>query len=323
VERTNDPFPTGSRPETGLPSLASVYAFASSDEGVSGKSRQPFSQGDPRNRSIQGMDRESTSGTPAQFSGSEGRASAVIPTRHSATTGNGAATDRYSSSGTREAEDHPTTSTRWESYLSPFTPGTAFTPETRGGLSHLLSPAASVPTREPPAQEYLLHSHAHRQKFLGASSNQIIVKWLDELGAGVQQPSTNLKHGMTPSEEMLVDGQGEVSSFPLPEKGDCAAYVTSYFRSFHLLYPIVEEPWLRAQLERLHAARKGEDVVAPVVWLVISLGASMIAGVKAREVSKRYLEQAWNSLATVMGSPYRSSVQALVLMAVAFRLVSG
>ena len=198
------------------------------------------------------------------------------------------------------------------------------TPEETGqSRANLTEPyESSVPTdrRE---DDYLIHSQDHRKKFLGASSSQVFVKWLDEESGGLN-PSSHLKHGMTSAEEMILPGQLELCQHPLPSQPDLETYVSTYFRTFHILYPVVEEAWLRQQLKRPkgpHAA--GGDFATPaVIYLVVSLGASMTTSAHASAVSETYLNQAWKALSVILGRPFRSSVQALVLMAVALRLVS-
>lgn len=216
--------------------------------------------------------------------------------------------------------DHPTTSTRHDSFLSHDRASVYTSPSEKRGPTRILSPA-----RDRRANDYFIHSQDHRKKFLGASSSQIFVKWLDEESGGMN-PSSHLKHGMTSAEEMIIPGQLELCHHPLPPQPELETYIATYFRTFHVVYPVVEEPWLRAQLDRPKAqhmaAAAGEDVVAPVVYLVVSLGASMSPGNQSTGVSKTYLDQAWKALSVIMGRPFRSSVQALVLLAVAFRLVS-
>lgn len=172
--------------------------------------------------------------------------------------------------------------------------------------------------------DYLIHSQEHRRKFLGASSSQVFVKWLDEESGGLN-PSSHLKHGMTSAEEMILPGQLELCHHPLPQQPDLETYVSTYFRTFHILYPVIEESWLRSQLTRPQGPHTaGGDFATPtVVYLVISLGASMTTNSQSAAVSKTYLDLTWKALSVILGRPFRSSVQALVLMAVALRLVSS
>ncbi|KAJ9093164.1 hypothetical protein QFC21_006480 [Naganishia friedmannii] len=213
----------------------------------------------------------------------------------------------------------------------------AFTPpEEMGlGLSRILSPATdpyepSLPPRDDRREhDYLIHSQDHRKKFLGASSSQVFVKWLDEeSSSGMRRPSSHLKHGMTAAEEMVLPGQLELCHHPLPPQPALETYVSTYFRTFHILYPVLDEIWLRSQLIRRQKGPQqaaGEDFVAPVVYLVVSLGASMTPTAASNHqsvsaVSRTYLDLAWKALSVILGRPFRSSVQALVLMAVALRL---
>lgn len=232
----------------------------------------------------------------------------------------------------------------------------AITPEgIVGGFSRILSPDQDQDQNreqdqyeEPPLpprrddnrreNDYLIHSQDHRKKFLGASSSQVFVKWLDEeASGGMKQPSSHLKHGMSGAEEMILPGQLELCHHPLPPQPALETYISTYFRTFHILYPVLEESWLRSQLIRSTnggpqqtATAAGEDFVTPVVYLVVSLGASMstttastASNQQSSNVSKTYLDLAWKALSVILGRPFRSSVQALVLMAVALRLVSS
>ncbi|KAJ9118362.1 hypothetical protein QFC24_006190 [Naganishia onofrii] len=232
----------------------------------------------------------------------------------------------------------------------------AITPEgIVGGFSRILSPDQDQDQNreqdqyeEPPLpprrddnrreNDYLIHSQDHRKKFLGASSSQVFVKWLDEeASGGMKQPSSHLKHGMSGAEEMILPGQLELCHHPLPPQPALETYISTYFRTFHILYPVLEESWLRSQLIRSTnggpqqtATAAGEDFVTPVVYLVVSLGASMstttaptASNQQSSNVSKTYLDLAWKALSVILGRPFRSSVQALVLMAVALRLSLG
>ncbi|KAJ9095053.1 hypothetical protein QFC19_007733 [Naganishia cerealis] len=200
----------------------------------------------------------------------------------------------------------------------------AFTPEEMG-LSRILSTGQDEPSpaRDRRENDYFIHSQDHRKKFLGASSSQVFVKWLDEESGGMN-PSSHLKHGMTSAEEMILPGQLELCNHPLPPQPELETYISTYFRTFHILYPVLDESWLRSQLSRPKGPQTaGEDVASPVVYLVVSLGASMTANsLQSSTVSKTYLDQAWKALSVILGRPFRSSVQALVLMAVALRLRS-
>ena len=200
-----------------------------------------------------------------------------------------------------------------------FTPDdTAITDDVQS--SHRLDPTHTRDRRE---DDYLIHSQDHRKKFLGASSSQVFVKWLDDESGGIK-PTSHLKHGMSGAEEMILPGQLELCHHPLPPPAELEVYVSTYFRTFHIIYPVLDESWLRAQLTRPKGPQTAaEDFVTPVVYLVVSLGASMTASShQSSAVSKTYLDQAWKALSVILGRPFRSSVQALILMAVAFRLVS-
>jgi hypothetical protein len=199
-----------------------------------------------------------------------------------------------------------------------------FTPDDTATMADLHSDRQDpVRPRDRREDDYLIHLQDHRKKFLGASSSQVFVKWLDEESGGMN-PSSHLKHGMASAEEMVVPGQLELCSHPLPPQPELETYVSTYFRTFHIIYPVLDESWLRPQLIRPKGPQKaGEDFITPLIYLVVSLGASMTASShQSSAVSKTYLDQAWKALSVILGRPFRSSVQALILMAVALRLVS-
>lgn len=168
--------------------------------------------------------------------------------------------------------------------------------------------------------DYLIHSEEHRKKFLGASSSQVFVKWLDEESGGTN-PSRKLKHGMSSAEELMLPGQVEACHHPLPPEPALETYISTYFKTFHILYPVVEETWLRALLHRIAGPQSGaQDFITPVLYLVISLGASMTpSSHQSSAVARTYFELAWKTLSVILGRPFRSSVQALLLLAIAMR----
>lgn len=155
------------------------------------------------------------------------------------------------------------------------------------------------------------------------SFDQVFVKWLDEESGGTN-PSRHLKHGMSSAEEMMLPGQVETCHHPLPPEPALETYISTYFKTFHILYPIIEETWLRTILHRPKGPQSaGQDFVTPVLYLVISLGASMTPSThQSSAVARTYFELAWKTLSVILGRPFRSSVQALLLLAIAMRTVS-
>jgi len=272
------------------------------------------------------------------------RANSQLPTLHDDTDGitvNEKATylqdmDRVMQSGALPIRQLPEqSSSRYSSY-NPFLSASqegnrasdselAFTPDDTAITDDIQISRQQDPThtRDRRENDYLIHSQDHRKKFLGASSSQVFVKWLDDESGGIK-PTSHLKHGMSGAEEMILPGQLELCHHPLPPQAELETYVSTYFRTFHIIYPVLDEVWLRAQLTRPKGPQTAsEDFVTPVVYLVVSLGASMTASThQSSAVSKTYLDQAWKALSVILGRPFRSSVQALILMAVAFRLVS-
>ena len=153
---------------------------------------------------------------------------------------------------------------------------------------------------------------------------KVFVKWLDDESGG-EHPSRHLKHGMSSAEELILPGQEETCLHPLPPQPALETYVSTYYKTFHVLYPIVDETWLRPLLYRAKGPESpAQDFVTPVLYLVISLGASMTpSSHQSSAVARTYFELAWKTLPVIQGRPFRSSVQALLLLAIAMRTVGS
>ncbi len=124
------------------------------------------------------------------------------------------------------------------------------------------------------------------------------------------------------SEELLFPGMVE-PRHPLPPEPDLSTFVDAYFRGHHVLYPMLDEATIRAHISEYVDLNNIEDCLVPVLYMVVSLGADMASGrCRTTEVGKRYFEYAWKTLPVLMARPFRTSAQALILLALALRAVS-
>jgi hypothetical protein len=124
------------------------------------------------------------------------------------------------------------------------------------------------------------------------------------------------------SEELLFPAMGE-PHHPLPSEPELTTYVDAYFRNHHVLYPILDEEMIRAYFSRSWDVHNIDDCLLPVLYLVVSLGADLVSQSRqTTQVGRTYFEYAWKALPVLMARPFRTSAQALVLLALTLRAVS-
>lgn len=166
----------------------------------------------------------------------------------------------------------------------------------------------------------LLHMHGDRPKFLGSSSSQVFMKWLQQ-----ERPDQHLAghfgHAAADVEEVSFPGLG-VAHVDLPPLHETSAFVSSYFDRVHPYHPVLDkrkfDHWLSASGR--HYEPEGFERL--VLYLVISIGADYSTGNRALSPTGGvFLKAAWQSLPFILGAVNRSSAQALVLLAIACRCV--
>ena len=165
-----------------------------------------------------------------------------------------------------------------------------------------------------------MHTDAHRRKFVGASSSQALLKWLDSESTSRDSLAQHLKHGVISTEEYLFPGLDDADSF-LPDHETLTRYLDSYFTSTHYLYPFLDEAATR-QLN--DAPRQSLDPVSRAMLYVLcshGIDATGLAGLISNE-GERYMRLAWKALPSLLSRPFRSSMQVILLMCLSLRHVS-
>ncbi|KDE04373.1 hypothetical protein MVLG_05165 [Microbotryum lychnidis-dioicae p1A1 Lamole] len=163
----------------------------------------------------------------------------------------------------------------------------------------------------------ILHTTAHRRKFVGASSSQALLKWLDSESTSRDGLAQHLKQGVASAEQYVFPGLDDPESH-LPDLGTLNQYLDSYFTSTHYSYPFLDETATR---QLLHTPQHLLDPVnRALLYALCSLGADAtdLAGVISSE-GERYMQLAWKSLPSLLARPFRSSVQVLLLICLSLR----
>lgn len=165
----------------------------------------------------------------------------------------------------------------------------------------------------------LLHDvDSVKRKFIGASSSQIFLKWLDTESRGA--PLTPyLRHGVSSSDEFGYSVDESLIK-PLPPPEEVTVYLDRYFQTSHVMYPCIDEAEMREIASNPEALKK-DPILRVVLYLVICIGndVGMTPQISFSQDGSRYLEAAWAFLPLVMSRPFKSSVQALCLLSIALR----
>jgi Fungal specific transcription factor domain/Fungal Zn(2)-Cys(6) binuclear cluster domain len=163
-----------------------------------------------------------------------------------------------------------------------------------------------------------------KRKFLGASNLQVLIQWLDFSFSvfGVERNlSSFFQFGMSDSEEIahpLV-----LSLPPLPPEIEYGKYVDTFFSRIHPLFPLLDERKFRQSIRRfIHAdlnnLPSSELAMLSCIYSAIALGADELAG-RTTEIGSRFVAAAFHLYPHLIGYPYRTSVQATLLLVLAFR----
>ncbi|KAM0788729.1 hypothetical protein ACM66B_002821 [Microbotryomycetes sp. NB124-2] len=154
-----------------------------------------------------------------------------------------------------------------------------------------------------------------RRKFMGASSQGALFGWLGQRWPGGPQALNPPQIAELPCEEVKVSPE-TVSQAALPPDDEMRIALDSYFNSFYRFFPIVDELSIRRLLE---SPTRGPLATA-MLCVLCSLGISAQSQTLELDPdAEELLQTAWKSLPWLMGQPYRSSVQVMLLMAIAMR----
>ncbi|KAM0753452.1 hypothetical protein T439DRAFT_322357 [Meredithblackwellia eburnea MCA 4105] len=177
------------------------------------------------------------------------------------------------------------------------------------------------PVRPPSPHERIndsgiLHQDSHRRKFVGASSSQALLKWLDSESTSSNALAPLLRHGVM-NEELIWNGLDEYQTF-LPDRTTMQGYLDKYFTSMHYLFPLLDEPATRSLLDVPPSAL--DPVERSLLYSLCAHGADAVglSGSVTPE-GEKYFRLAWRSLPTLISRPFRLSMQVLLLMCLSLR----
>ncbi|OMP87737.1 putative transcriptional regulatory protein [Diplodia seriata] len=221
------------------------------------------------------------------------------------------------------------------------TPGTTFATPQASSHGGLLQSPPKPPIRPAAAGDQIQRGPAHltpqssdyalnygdepvRRKFLGASSSQVLVQWLD-LSFSRRGPWPNIsrffRYGISTAEEFSPTLW--ISPKPLPRHSECATYLSVYKLRIHPLFPVLDLSDFASTFTRLSGkdARSVSALDLPSLaccQAVTSIGMDAISG-KPSETATEYLSGAYSMYAHIVAMPYQRSIQALLLLALALR----
>src|SRR5271170_5602040 len=197
-------------------------------------------------------------------------------------------------------------------------------------LSHPISPQnAMLSGRTPGTESAGLAVNAgvndgSKRKYMGASSLQVLTQWLDlSFSAfGMEKtPSAHFRFGMTWSEEVSLPLSMTLPQLPpLSERDSC---VSTFFSRIHPMFPLLTEVSFRNTVNRLadtdlNSLPPSDRPLLACVYGVISIGADERAGTTTENGTK-YFTAAFSLYAHLVAYPYRSSVQAILILVLALR----
>lgn len=163
-----------------------------------------------------------------------------------------------------------------------------------------------------------------KRKYMGASSLQVLTQWLDlSFSAfGMEKtPSAHFRFGMTGSEEVSLPFSVTLPQLPpLSERDSC---VSTFFSRIHPMFPLLDEVTFRNTVNRLADADlnnlpPSHRPLLACAYGVISIGADERAGTTTENGTK-YFTAAFSLYAHLVAYPYRSSVQAILILVLALR----
>lgn len=190
--------------------------------------------------------------------------------------------------------------------------------------SHTVSPVHDRAARRT-ADQGVVNRHDQKHKYVGAASSQALIKWLDQENPH-RQLGSHFAWGVSGTEEIGIPDL-MMPWEPLDSPQLLLHYVSNYFTYTHPILPFLDESLIRGQCHLLTSSPvylwQDPDFTTPLLSLVVSIGAASegLSG-SAGQTAKKYLKLAWRSLAGVLGTPYKTSVQTLLLMSIAARAVS-
>ncbi|KJR88126.1 uncharacterized protein SPSK_07103 [Sporothrix schenckii 1099-18] len=176
-------------------------------------------------------------------------------------------------------------------------------------------------------------STSHRIKYMGGSSVQCLSAFVNIYlrRKGLPSISSHFLGGMRHVEEFPLPFPLSLTTRlpPLPDPPALVACLDTYFTRIWPIYPVVDRAAVEADILFFQRA----DYVAPhahtqltqshvprlvIIFAIVAIGTEEAAGAPT-ELGSTFVTAAYSLLAHLVGTPYLSSVQALLLLAVALR----
>ncbi|KAM0789605.1 hypothetical protein ACM66B_000411 [Microbotryomycetes sp. NB124-2] len=161
----------------------------------------------------------------------------------------------------------------------------------------------------------IVHNVDDRRKFVGASSSQALLKWLDMESSGARLAS-HLTHGMQSTEQYIFPGL-DSDHEDLPDNAQLNKYVDAWFAN-HFAWPFLDETTTR---KLVNQPRSRLDPVERALLHALIANAADYDDLTGRisEVAEHHMRLAWQSLPSLMSRPFRSSIQTILLLVLALR----
>ncbi|KAH7555928.1 fungal-specific transcription factor domain-containing protein [Bipolaris maydis] len=167
-------------------------------------------------------------------------------------------------------------------------------------------------------------------KYVGGSNLQALAMFVDLYlrRNGLQDMSSSFRHGMHHVEEFSLAPETVIPS--LPDSQSLQVYLDTFFTRIWPIYPAVDRSSVEADIDYFHQLEQSSpgglrggltSTRIPqliVIFSIITLGADEAAG-EPTEWGGTYLSAAYSLFAHLIASPYLTSVQASLLLAVTLR----
>ncbi|KAL4862692.1 hypothetical protein BDV12DRAFT_207052 [Aspergillus spectabilis] len=180
------------------------------------------------------------------------------------------------------------------------------------------------PIRQPFDHSVNTEQGTNRTKILGGSSSQCLAKSLDVYFKAVRMNPISgfFRHGMRHAEELDLALELMLPELPSPDRRE--RFLSVYRARVYPLYPIVNIAALSSSIEQLADLTSFKTLSRDDVPLLVSAYLVMNIGINEEsqcptEESERYLHAAAGLLAHIMVVPYIPTVQALLLLTIAYR----
>ncbi|KAK4057262.1 hypothetical protein OIO90_001759 [Microbotryomycetes sp. JL221] len=166
------------------------------------------------------------------------------------------------------------------------------------------------------AESGFTHSVDQRRRFVGASSSQALLRWLDNASSGTQL-SDHLKHGLATSDEWLFAGLDDPEDH-LPDNTALHRYADMFFVSTFPIFPFLEEGEIRSLINNPRSSLNAVTKALLYALIAHSADSECEPGTLS-PVGTKFLQLAWKALPSIASRPYRVSVQALIMLSLALR----